>query len=554
MTLPRPTRRTLLAAATGSALAACVPGAATRRGDFSHGIASGDPLADRVILWTRYLPADAAPEATLVWQVSRDAGFGTVLRQGEAHARASADYTVKVDAGGLEPGQSYFYRFLAGDHASPVGRTRTLPVGSVAQYTLAVFSCANIGFGYFNAYRHAAERDDIDLVLHLGDYIYEYGLGRYPSARLRLAGRDMQPASDLVALQDYRQRYASYRTDPDLQQLHARHPMIVIWDDHETADNAWMGGASNHAVSQGDWALRRAAALQAYYEWLPIRGDPAAVQGYRSFPIGTLADLIVLDTRLAGRSRQIGLPAALRVAPDAAGAAVPPAAVRSFLASLHDDRRSLLGLAQEAWLQRQLEESMRRGARWQIIGQQVLVGAVTTPAAFAELTPTSDSRHETRRLRAHLNTLGVPSSLDSWVGYPAARQRLLTAAQTAGDNVIFLAGDTHNAWSFALPGPTGEIAAIEFAAPSVTSPGAETGMSLHDMAPLAEAMREASPGMLWCDLQHRGYLTVTVTQETATAHWLLLRDIRHRDLGLAAMPGLRVASQAGPGLGAVQLL
>jgi alkaline phosphatase D len=551
MATPMPTRRTLLAAATGSALAACVPAAAVRRGDFSHGVASGDPLADRVILWTRYLPADAAPEAAITWQMARDAGFSTILRQGEATARAAADYTVKVDAEGLEPGQSYFYRFLAGDRASPVGRTHTLPVGNVAQYTLAVFSCANIGFGYFNAYRHAAERDDIDLVVHLGDYIYEYGLGRYPAARLRIAGRDMQPASELVALQDYRQRYASYRADPDLQQLHARHPMIAIWDDHETADNAWADGATNHTAGQGDWALRRKAALQAYYEWLPIRGDPADVMGYRSFPIGTLADLIMLDTRLAGRSRQLGLPAALR---DTSAETVPPAALRAFLAALRDERRSLLGLKQEAWLQRQLADSTRRGARWQIIGQQVLVGAVTTPAAFAEVTPPGDSRREARRLRAQLNPLGVPSSLDSWAGYPAARQRLLTAVQTAGDNVIFLAGDTHNAWAFALPDTAGGTAAVEFAAPSVTSPGAEAGLSPADMAPLAQAMREASPGMLWCDLQHRGYLAVTLTPAAATARWLLLRDIRQRDLTLTAMPGLRVASQTGPGLGPVQPL
>jgi alkaline phosphatase D len=544
-----PTRRALLAAATGSALAACVPAAAVRRGDFSHGVASGDPLADRVILWTRYLPADAAPEAAIIWQVARDADFSTVLRQGETTARATADYTVKVDVEGLEPGQSYFYRFLAGDQTSPVGRTRTLPVGSVAHYTLAVFSCANIGFGYFNAYRHAAGRDDIDLVVHLGDYIYEYGLGRYPAARLRVAGRDMQPASELVALQDYRQRYASYRADPDLQQLHARHPMIAIWDDHETADNAWLDGATNHAAGQGDWALRRKAALQAYYEWLPIRGDPAAIMGYRSFPIGTLADLIMLDTRLAGRSRQLGLPAALR---DTSAETVPPAVLHSFLTALRDERRSLLGLKQEAWLQQQLEESTRRGARWQIIGQQVLVGAVTTPVAFAEMTPPGDSRREARRLRAHLNPLGVPSSLDSWTGYPAARQRLLTAAQTAGDNVIFLAGDTHNAWAFALPGASGNTAAVEFAAPSVTSPGVEAGLSADHIAPLAQAMREASPGMLWCDLQHRGYLAVTLTPAAATARWLLLRDIRQRDLTLTAMPGLRVASQTGPGLGPIQ--
>jgi alkaline phosphatase D len=233
---------------------------------------------------------------------------------------------------------------------------------------------------------------------------------------------------------------------------------------------------------------------------------------------------------------------------------VPPAALHSFLTALRDERRSLLGLKQEAWLQRQLEESTRRGARWQIIGQQVLVGAVTTPAAFAEVTPTSDSRRETRRLRAQLNPLGVPSSLDSWAGYPAARQRLLTAVQTAGDNVIFLAGDTHNAWAFALPDTAGAIAAVEFAAPSVTSPGAEAGLSPDDMAPLAQAMREASPGMLWCDLQHRGYLAVTLTPAAATARWLLLRDIRQRDLTLTAMPGLRVASQAGPGLGPIQPL
>lgn len=551
MASTQPTRRTLLAAATGSALAACMPGTPVPRGHFTHGIASGDPLADRVILWTRYLLDDAAEDAAVTWQVARDASFATILRQGEARAGSAADYTVKVDVEGLEPGQSYVYRFIAGGQASPVGRTRTLPAGNVQQYTLAVFSCANIGFGYFNAYRHAAGRDDIDLVVHLGDYIYEYGLGRYPAARSRVPGRDMQPASELVALQDYRQRYASYRADPDLQQLHARHPMVAIWDDHEAADNAWLEGATNHATGQGDWILRRKAALQAYYEWLPIRGDPAAVMGYRSFPIGTLADLIILDTRLAGRSRQIGLPAALR---DAPAEAVPPAALRTFLAALQDPRRSMLGSVQEGWLQRQLEVSTRRGARWQIVGQQVLVGAVTTPAAFAELTPLGDSRRQARRLRAQLNALGVPSSFDSWVGYPAARQRLLTAVQAAGDNVIFLAGDTHNAWAFALPDAAGGTSAVEFATPSVTSPGVEAGFPPEAMAPLARKMREASPGMLWCDLQHRGYLAVTLTPAMATARWMLLRDIRQRDLTLVDAPGLRAASRVGPGLGRVEFL
>ncbi len=517
-----------LAGAAPLGLAACAT--APQAGRFSHGVASGDPDQTSLLLWTRYLPADGA-RARLTWQVAADAGFSRLLAEGEAWAEPARDYCVKAIVAGLPADTALHYRFRAADGVvSPPGRGRTLPADGQRPLTLAVFSCANIGFGHFNAYAHAAARDDLDLLLHLGDYIYELGDQVYPSPAQRAPGREgLEPPHEIVALADYRRRYAFYRADPDLQALHARHSMMAVWDDHEFANDAWRDGAQNHQPDQeGPWPARRAAARQAYYEWLPIRD---VAQLYRQVALGGLADLILLDTRLAGRDRQAAVPRELySAAPESEAYAKALARYRGQLA---DPRRQLLGPEQEVWLDRALAASQQRGASWQIVAQQVVLGQRFFPADIGTALPDTASANLRQSLqrRAELAQQGITTTPDSWPGYHAARQRLLDQATIAGRRVLLLAGDTHNAWAYGHRGADGRMVA-EFATPGVCSPGLESFVPL---APerLAAGMRQASPDMLWCDTARRGYLSLRIGADSAEATWHLLADIRQRNTALA---------------------
>ena len=276
---------------------------------FAHGIASGDPTRDSVILWTRVNTADARDTVRAKWTVASDPGMKDIRRFGRVETNHRRDFTVKIDARGLRPAATYYYQFEAGGVKSPVGRTRTLPDKSVDRLRLAFASCANYPHGYFNAYARIAARDDLDFVLHLGDYIYEYKLGDYADAALE-GQRDVVPTQEIVTLADYRLRYALYRTDPDLQEVHRQHPFITVWDDHETANNSWRDGAENHNPDEGEgkWRVRRRGAVQAYNEYMPIRSDsPSDDRIYRTFRFGDLADILMLDTRLHGRDQQIDI-------------------------------------------------------------------------------------------------------------------------------------------------------------------------------------------------------------------------------------------------------
>ncbi|MEY2686541.1 MAG: hypothetical protein RL375_739, partial [Pseudomonadota bacterium] len=299
--------------ATAAAVAFSQRAAANERGHrhdalFAYGVASGDPLADRVILWTHAKHPRHDKPVELKWQVAHDSHFRHIIRHGHAVARKAHGHTVKVDVDGLSAGSSYFFRFLADDEVtSPVGRTRTLPASNVAEVKLAVFSCALYSEGFFNAYDDATV-SGAQYAIHLGDYIYEYGAGADEFGNADIPGnRITKPAHDIVSLDDYRTRYALYRTDPDLQALHAAMPFITVWDDHEFANNAWTGGAENHdPATRGDWAVRKANAARAYHEWMPIRTqDPHnLLRIYRSFDFGSLLSLHMLDTRIEGRDRQ----------------------------------------------------------------------------------------------------------------------------------------------------------------------------------------------------------------------------------------------------------
>jgi len=521
-------RRSLLKAGVFGAGALAAPaGAVSLARGFTHGVASGEPRATSVLLWTRYVPArgDAAP---LSFEVAEDPGFGRIVARGEAVASADNDYCAKPVATGLSPDRWYYYRFASADGARSMGgRTRTLPEGPTKQFRIAAFSCANKPFGWFNAYAHAAARNDIDLVVHLGDYVYEYPRGDYPSAAETVAGRAIAPAGEMVQLADYRARYASYREDPDLQRLHQLYPSLNIWDDHETANDAWKDGAQNHQPeTEGSWEARKATARKAFREWLPMSDED-----YSSYDIGDLLTLVRVETRLVGRDKQLDLGAAI------AGAADLDTALQAFAnGPLADPKRSMMGAEQEAWVGDKLAASVRAGKRWQLVAQQVLMGTlVTSPDASPDWLGGAPSERVRQRFITGMAAMraGIPFNPDSWGGYPAARARLLAQVQNAGANLVTIAGDSHNAWAFDLAND-GKPAGVEFGTHSVTSPGFES--SLRGVAPerLAQSLVAANPELKWCDTSHRGYMALTFTPDEMRCDWQLLDTIRERSTGVAA--------------------
>ncbi|MCU0969286.1 MAG: alkaline phosphatase D family protein [Rubrivivax sp.] len=491
---------------TGSAAAALAAlpmlpvtaGAASASGVFRHGVASGDPLADRVVLWTRVTVAAAAVRVRYV--VATDPALSTVVASGAMRTSAARDFTVKVDAAGLQPGTTYYYRFECDGEISPVGRTRTLPVGDVSRLRMAVVSCSNHAAGYFNAYARIAERADLDLVLHLGDYFYEYGTNVYGSVR------PTEPPTETVTLADYRTRHAQYKNDPDLQEVHRQHPMIAIWDDHEVTNDSWQGGAENHTEgAEGAWPQRVAEAVQAYREWLPVRdwplADPKRLQ--RAFRFGNLAEIVMLESRLQGRSQQLD-------------ATIPVPGLGNVFAQAGDfldPARSLLGDRQEAWLAGRLRTS--RGL-WKFIGQQVMF--------------------------AHLKAQGAPLAAggglffnpDQWDGYQPARDRVYDVIKGSGGrrpvrNVVVLTGDIHSSWANDLTqdpnnpdvagggydARSGEGSrAVEFVTTSVSSPGLSDPNGT-----TAAFVRSVNPHIKYVDFNRRGYLLVDATPERVVGEW-----------------------------------
>lgn len=500
---------------------------------FTHNVASGEPGQDSILLWTRFVPADGGASGLSV-EVAEDMTFASVVWRGDALASPETDHCARVRAEGLQPGRWYYYRFRAGSGvASPVGRTRTLPVGALSNFNIAVFSCSNLPFGLFNAYAHAAARQDIDLVVHLGDYIYEYARGTYPSAASTLSGRVLEPANEIVSISDYHTRYATYRRDMDLQLLHQRFPMISIWDDHEIANDTWKDGAENHQPeTEGLWEARKTAAKNAYWHWLPMSQQP-----YGTYEIGDLATLIRLDTRVEGRDRQLELGVALKLADD------PTAALARFRDTvLIDPARQMLGAAQEAWAGNAFAASTASGKRWQVVAQQVLVGKQHTPAN-AEASWLGSTPPDFVRKRFEFGVLaaklGLPNNLDAWDGYPAARSRYLKSAQAAGANLVNLAGDSHNAWAFDLA-EGGTPAGVEFGVQGVTSPGYESYLRGVDPKLVAQSLTDANPELKWCETSGRGYLTLSLTPDAAQCDWYFLDTIRARSTRIAMSQSARV--------------
>ncbi|MEM6828014.1 MAG: alkaline phosphatase D family protein [Pseudomonadota bacterium] len=522
------TRRALFGLAGATAALAAAPAAARGFGTgFTHNVASGEPQANSVLLWTRYV---GEAETALEWQISAGEDFAQPISEGSVAAGPDRDWCAKVIASGLEPDTWYFYRFVAPDGTmSPVGRTRTLPQGPTAKFRMAVFSCANYGFGWFNAYAHAVEANDCDLALHLGDYIYEYGEGTYPSAGQAHPDRDLEPDSEILKLADYRLRYATYRADPDLQRIHQVMPMIMVWDDHESANDSWKDGAQNHqSDTEGDWATRKAIAKRVYREWMPISDEP-----YAAYDVGDLATLFRIDTRLEGREEQFSVEKVLK------GEADPEAMAVSLNAFANGDyldpERQMLGAVQEEWLANGLTASRARGITWQVLVQQVLIGKQMAPAALFAAMPDNLPDYLRRRLEAGkmARAAGLPSNMDAWDGYPAARDRLFAASLEADANLVVLAGDTHNAWNFDLA-HEGQKVGVEFATSSVSSPGLESYLGMVPPQVLAGALVAENEELLWADTSQRGYMVLELTPSAATSEWRFLAGIKQRSTQLAA--------------------
>jgi len=531
------TRRSLFTLAGASAALAATPSVAAGFGTgFTHCVASGEPAATSVLLWTRYV-ADA--ETKLTWQVSETESFVRPVAEGNVTASPARDWCAKGVATGLSPDRWYFYRFLAPDGtASPVGRTRTLPEGPSTRFRMAVFSCSNFGFGWFNAYGHAVEANDCDLAVHLGDYIYEYERGKYPDAGKGVAERVLEPANEIVALTDYRLRYATYRADPDLQRLHQVLPMIAVWDDHESANDSWENGAENHQEgAEGTWAARKTAAKQAYREWLPV-----ADTAYSTYQVGSLATLFRIDTRLEGRDEQLDLQTIMAGAKD-------PQALMAALGKFRDGAwaapdRQLLGEAQEAWLGKALAASTRAGTQWQVLLQQVIMGNLRTPKDFAEGIGAGLPDFVKQRLAAAAaaSQAGLPSNMDAWDGYPAARARLYKAALEANANLVVLAGDSHNAWAFDLAQDKTPVG-VEFAGNSVSSPGFESYLTFVKPDTLAAALVAENEQLKWADTAQRGYMMVELTPARATTEYRFVAGIKQRSTQLAGTK--RIATDKG---------
>ncbi len=493
---------------------------------FLHGVASGDPDATSAVFWTRVSPADASgADIELTLQVARDADFADIIRTSTGlRARASRDFTVKhdLDGQGLEPGTDYFYRFIAGGVTSPVGRVRTLPVGAAADVVLAVASCQLYPGGLFNAYDAMSRLDRLDAVVHLGDYIYEYGAREtdYGGATGAQLSRLHQPPREILTLEDYRLRHAQYKSDPDLQAAHARAAFICVWDDHEVANDAWSMGAENHTeATEGDYAARKATALRAYYEWMPIREPRAGLtldHVNRSFEFGDLATLAMVETRLLARQKQLDYATDMPIVdgrPD----------VEAFRAALNAPDRDLLGDEQRDWLKRVLAASKAAGKPWQVLGNQVVMARVNGPDVTKIASPEQIDAmigglpvevQPGIRQMIQLYSLGVPFGLDSWDGYPAGRERLYAAFAEAGVQPIVLAGDSHAYWVNELKDAAGARRAVEFGTSGISSPSPGDAVAPLPLGPL---LSSANDEVVFCDQRAKGYILLTLTPERAEA-------------------------------------
>lgn len=514
--------------------------------NYEYGVASFDPTQSQVIIWTRY--TSNSTTATLTWQIATDVMFSNLVRSGEVTTDSSRDFTVAVEVQNLQADQKLYYRFINSNDAtvSPIGETITLPSGGVDQVKIGVTSCANYAAGLFNVYS-AMATSNIDIVVHLGDYIYEYGAGQYgTNAFTETLGRTHSPAHEIISLEDYRARYKQYRSDENLMLLHQKKPFIAVWDDHEITNDTYKDGAQNHQDNEGSFEVRKQNALQAYSEYLPAMTNDASII-YRSFQIGNLVNLVMLDTRLVGREKQLEITDYFNASGDFD--------TTTFQQDWLNPNRTMLGTTQKNWL---LNEVASNSAEWQVLGQQVLMGKMMIPAELlsalgtiiGEVSATGSASSDSMQLfqqqleelvqlklrvlnndpsltayeLARINTV-LPYNLDAWDGYPAEREIILEAF--AGKKVVVLAGDTHNAWSNTVVSNSENVTVTELATSSVSSPGFDTylGSSPNFVNSFQDAITLLIDGLNYFDSARRGYMEVTFSPGTATSDWIYVDSV-----------------------------
>lgn len=485
---------------------------------FMHGVASGDPLPNSVVLWTRVTPDPSATPGSgrgedvhVEWEIARDASISDVVERGTATASVATDHTVHVEPHTLKPYTQYFYRFTVrgGDHdgvTSPVGRTLTAPADNtdLTKLRLAVCSCANYEAGYFRAYSDIARRandGEIDVVVHMGDYIYEYASGEY--AGKHGVARPHVPTWELNTGADYRARYGHYRRDPELQAAHAAAPWVVTWDDHEFADNAYAGGAVNHQPLEGDWNERRNGAMAAYLDWIPIRATNPSKGGhiYRSLRFGTLAEIHMLDLRT------------YRTAPGKIGAGA------------FDGDRTIMGSEQFDWLAGRLSSSQ---TRWNLVGTSVMMAPMNVVNVDSVIKgPLLDMIGQPS---VNTSQLGLTANPDQWDGYAADRFKLLDllASTHPEARTVFLTGDIHSEWANAIE-HKGKTVAAELVCSSVTAKNIDDALKVPQNSPITRSVESMllsqNPHVKHVDLDAHGYALLTVDNAGAQMQWMRVDDV-----------------------------
>lgn len=528
-------RRQTLGIISAVAAASCTPTANMKGADaalsndvFRHGVASGDPQKDSVVLWTRIETSlDSEP---VRWEIARDAAFIDIVRSGEAFAKASADHTVKAIPDGLEPGAHYFYRFTARKRVSPVGQTRTLPEGAIDRLGLAVASCSNYAFGFFNAYDAIAKDDDVDFVLHTGDYIYEYGADEWGAETAKVIGRVHEPANEIVSLLDYRTRHAQYKRDAGSLAMHAAKPLITLWDDHESANNPWVGGAQNHQPDkEGDWIVRRANAIRAYYEWMPIRNpalDEMPEEYWRTYVFGDLATLVTLESRHTARGEQVDYAryqTLLETNED----------YEAFKRDvIGDPTRRMISEKMESVLRAALTQSVAAGEPWRLIGNAIPMARMLVPDLVGKgylPDPSNDENAlDAAKRIAWLGKHELPFYTDTWDGYPAAREDFYKLCREAGaSDLLVLTGDSHSFWANRLFDGDGRQMGLEIGTSGISSPGdfVESGFDKETAETLDRAFAEELDEVLWTDNFHQGYVRLDLARDEAQAVYIAVDNL-----------------------------
>jgi alkaline phosphatase D len=525
------TRRTTLAGLTALTIAGKAAGrTSSTSGPFLHGIASGDPDATSVVLWTRIT---ASSDTEVECEVATDAAFKTIIWRARKMATADRDFTAKFIASSLKSGGRYYYRFRAGGALSRTGQTRTLPVGRVERLGIALASCSNFAFGFFNAYDAIAKDAAVDFVLHTGDYIYEYGADGWGADVAHKIGRVHEPANEIVSLSDYRTRHAQYKTDAGSQDMLAAKPLLACWDDHESANNPWAGGAQNHQpATDGDWVTRRAASIRAYYEWMPVR-EPVPgrtrMQFWRHYSFGDIATLSTLETRHTARALQVDY------TPFYTSIASPADAEAMERNLIGAPDRPLISAEQESDLVAAWANSKQLAQPWRLIGNPMPIARTRVPDVVAlGVIPNPETQPkplDAARELAWKGKWNLPFYPDTWDGYEWARARFYAQARAAGaDDLIFLTGDSHSFWANRLADASGRAAGIELGTAGITSPGdfIDRGFDRATCSTLDAAFAAHNPEVLWTDNLHQGYVRLELTRVVGRATFIGVDTISTR--------------------------